>query len=579
MTAKTDAVERYVRQLVNGLMDGGVSNAVICPGSRSTPIALAFARNRGIKTWVLYDERSAAFFALGLARSLVEPVALVCTSGTAGANFLPAAIESKLGRVPLVIVTADRPPESRDFGAAQTIDQIRLYGPHVKWFQDMPIAVNSESVLRYSRFVGARASSLAKRIPAGPVHINMSFREPLLADASLMVGPEEDEDFQPVSVAGMTTRADQNDVKRIASEIDDGAKGLIVVGPGAFAGLHVELSRLSRILGWPILADSLSDLRQAGGIFGLVRCYEFLLRSREFRRSNAPEWVIRLGGIPTSKELNSFCEGVKTILLDEGGEWRDPNFSSRAIIHGSLKDSLLQITRNVSKFKVPANWLDTWIREDARACEAADSFIERTDKLFEGKLFHRLSKVLTPSSKLTVLVGNSMPVRDLNYFFLDGSKNIHFEANRGANGIDGIVSTAMGISAVEGNVLLILGDISFCHDMNGLFASKLYGLNVTILVVNNRGGGIFSFLEQRSLPEPLFERLFGEGHDIDFSGVKTIYGGEFHRVVNWSDFERVLPSSIKAKGLKIIEFVAIDRKSNFELHRELFRVVSGSVGG
>lgn len=571
-----DAVQRYVESFVNGLYDGDVRNVIVCPGSRSTPLVLAFSKKEGIRVWVLYDERSAAFFALGIGKSSSAPAALVSTSGTATSNFLPAIIEAKLSRVPMVVITADRPPELRDFGGPQTIDQIRIYGTHTKWFQDMPIASDLPSLFRYSLLVGIRASHVAQSSPSGPVHINFSFREPLLPETSPL--SVESNGLEHVSITRAIGYPVRADVETVAKEIKSGSRGIIVVGPGEHGGLRDDLSELARVLGWPILADPLSNLRHDESPFGLVRCYEFLLRNGAFRESNIPQWVIRLGAVPTSKELNAFCEGARTIILDDGGDWRDPNLSLSRMIYGDLKTSLSLIAEAMKDFRSPPDWLNGWLDGDSRAMRRTDSLMESMNEPFEGKLFHHLSKILKPSSPLTVVVGNSMPVRDLDAFFLNGSKNIHLVGNRGASGIDGLVSTAMGISAFEGDVLLILGDVSFYHDMNGLLASKLHRLNATILVVNNNGGGIFSFLPQHSLPNHLFESLFGMAHDLDFSGVKTIYGGEFHRVTNWQALDEVFSSSLKVKGLKIIEFLALDRNRNLLLHSRAFQDISARVG-
>ena len=526
--------------------------------------------------WVLYDERSAAYFALGMAKSTSAPVALLCTSGTASANLLPAVVEANLARVPLVAVTADRPPESRDFGAAQTVDQVKLFGSHVKWFQDMPVASGKESLLRYSRLVGARASHNAVTIPEGPVHVNFPFREPLVSSSPLAA--EESPDLETVHVARTSTYADEDDLKRVSVELKGYKRGIIVVGPGEYSATVREgLSNLSERLGWPILADILSNLRQDGALrSGLVRGYESLVRSEEFKVSK-PDCVVRLGATPTSKELNQFCQGAKTVLLDDGRSWRDPDFQATTIVFGDLAHSVATIADALKAPRPNRGWLGLWLKAGEAAEAKTESLMSEIDEPFEGKLFHLLSKVLKPPRPLTVVVGSSMPVRDLDYFFLRGSKNVHFVANRGANGIDGVVSTAMGVSAAEGDVLLVLGDVSFYHDMNGLLASKLYKLNATIVVVNNRGGGIFSFLSQHSLPRDLFERLFGEAHDLDFSGVRLIYGGEFARVSDWDSFSKALASSARAKGLRVIELTVPDRERNLQLHKEAFHELSSSA--
>lgn len=585
-------VEDYVDSFFEGLVDGNVKYAVVCPGSRSTPLVLSLSQKKEkIRTWMMYDERSAAFFALGIAKSSLTPVALVATSGTAVANFLPAIVEAKLSRAPLVLATADRPPEMRDFGAAQTIDQIRIYGSYTKFFQDMPITFDNESLLleRYARIVGARAASTAETSPAGPVHINFSFREPLITARELRVksSPTVVLKDHRLTVSRAERRPLDQDVSNALDLIEDGSTGVIIVGPEDHYDLKDDLALLSEVLGWPILADPLSNLRNttARTSWGLVRCYESLLSDKNNFRSSVtlPEWVIQLGGTPTSKLLNTFFGHSRKILLDDGNGWRDPSFETTSMIYGDYKMMLSQISkvmREIKKFKPPSEWLQVWLEADSRALEATRLVLQEIDEPFEGRLFFQLSKSLLSLAKnLRVVVGNGMPVRDLDTFYLAGSEKVRFIGNKGANGIDGLVSTALGISAVEGDVMLVLGDISFYHDMNGLLAARLHDLNATIIVVNNRGGGIFSFLPQHQLlSKEKFEELFGESHDLDFSGVKIVYGGEFHRVSDWPAFDRVLASSLNTRGLKIIEFVAADRETNLKLHSSTLDQISSVAG-
>ena len=576
-----DLVQDYVQSFIEGLHDdGNVENFVICPGSRSTPLVLAVSKNKKrVRTWTLYDERSAAFFALGMAKSTNVPAALICTSGTATANFMPAVVEARLSRVPIVVITADRPPELRDFGAPQTIDQVRIYGSYAKWFQEMPIAEDFKPLFRFSRLIGARAAYVSTSSPAGPVHINFPFREPLLSKSSSSVALLE-ESHNRAATTRVRESPYMDDVRRVLEGIRHGSKGIVVVGPGDCSDLRDELSKLASSLRWPILADPLSNLRQHHKPpAGLVRCYEFLLRDKVFRGSKAPRWVIRIGGAPTSKELNSFCERAETIILDDAvGDWRDPSLSLSRMIYGELATSLSMIHDAMAGFEGPKGWLEDWLDSDARVSKIVDSVMSKIDEPFEGKLFYCLSRILQPSSRLTVVVGNSMPIRDLDIFFLKGSENVRFMGNKGANGIDGLVSTAMGVSALEGNVLLILGDVSFYHDMNGLLAAKLHKLNATIIVVNNKGGGIFSFLPQHALlPKQTFEDLFGMSHDLDFSGVKSIYGGQFYRVDSWQAFDKALSSSLEGSGLKVIEFMAADRETNLALHTSTLDKISLSV--
>lgn len=540
---------------------------------------MAFARRAGeVKPWVLYDERSAGFFALGLAKSSSLPVAVLCTSGTAATNLAPAVVEAKYGRVPLIAVTADRPPELRDFGGAQTVDQVGLFGSHAKWSQDLPLAADLDSLERYSRLVGARASHTARSPPSGPVHINFSFREPLVSPSTTV---EDVKGTAGVLVVSSRTFADESALRSLAEELGPVERGLIVAGPGEYPpGLAAGLSRLSSLLRWPILADALSNLRQAGAMSSsLVSCYEPLVRRTGFQ-VNRPDCVVRLGGVPTSKDLNSFCGNARTVLLDDSDGWRDPDFAASSIVLGDLEHSVGCMVKALEGLSRPeTRWLELWLRSGVEAEARVDSLMAGMDEPFEGKLFHLLSKRLDPPSPLTLVVGSSMPVRDLDYYFLRGSKNLRIVANRGANGIDGTVSTALGVSAEEGDVLLVLGDVSFYHDMNGLLASKLHKLNATIIVINNRGGGIFSFLPQHSLPRDLFEQLFGEAHDLDFSGVRLLYGGEFNRVSDWGSFDRVLASSIRGRGLRVIELMATDRERNLQLHRSAFQALAGTPSG
>ncbi|MDG6994996.1 MAG: 2-succinyl-5-enolpyruvyl-6-hydroxy-3-cyclohexene-1-carboxylic-acid synthase [Nitrososphaerota archaeon] len=572
-------MDKYVDAFIDGLKDGGVGEAVICPGSRSTPVALALSRKEGIRFWTLYDERSAAFFALGIGKSSSKPVALVATSGTATANFLPAIVEAKLSRVPIVAITADRPPELRDFGAPQTIDQIRLYGSYAKFFQDMPIAAEISSLFRYARIVGARAANIAKTNPAGPVQINFSFREPLLSNQQEQIESSESAiQSKPLSITRVRRSPPSEEVLYALREIHDGSKGLIIVGPEDHHDLKESLDQLSQVLASPIIADPLSNLRNFKESLGLVRCYEALLRNKSFREANAPEWVIQLGGAPTSKWLNSFCENTKKVILDDGTDWKDPSFAACSMIYGDFESSLSQMIQAFRAFKPPVGWLKTWLDADSKALKATNSVMKKIEQPFEGKLFFHLSKNLAPTLDLTVVVGNSMPLRDLDAFYLEASERIWFVGNKGANGIDGLVSTALGISALEGNVLLILGDIAFYHDMNGLLAAKLHDLNATIIVVNNRGGGIFSFLPQHTLLQrETFENLFGMAHDLDFSGAATIYGAKFHRVNDCKKLDQVLSTSLTERGVKIIEFMAADRETNLELHASTFDQISGEI--
>jgi 2-succinyl-5-enolpyruvyl-6-hydroxy-3-cyclohexene-1-carboxylate synthase len=564
----------------------GLRHAVVCPGSRSTPLAVALAEEAAIRVWMHVDERSAAFFALGMARALGEPVAVLCSSGTAAANFLPAVVEARLSRVPLLVLTADRPPELRDVGAAQTIDQARLYGSHAKWFYELPVPEAAADLLRHARQVAARAIATAHAAPRGPVHLNFPFREPLLpaldepapaiADEAARSGRVDGEPFTAV-VSGRAVPA--LDLAPLARALAGQPRGLIVCGPQDDPALAPAVTRLAARLGYPILADALSQVRCGPHDRALViDDYDAFLRDDATCRALAPDVVLRFGALPTSKPLAQFLArdpAGRHVLVDDGG-WRDPLFLASNVVQADPVAVCAVLGATLPERAAASAWADVWRAAAGHTREAIDACLVAPDGSVEGRVFTELAALLPAGA--TIFAGNSMPVRDLDTFLPAGDRALRYLANRGANGIDGVVSSALGVAAVSpAPVVLVLGDLSFFHDLNGLLAAKLHGLRATIVVVNNDGGGIFSFLPQASQVAPdRFETLFGTPLGLDFRAAADLYGAHFSRPESWDDFRTAVAAGVAGDGLSIVE-VRSERAANVTQHRAVWRAVAAAL--
>ena len=558
--------DRYVRGFTAQLRRSGVANVVICPGSRSTALTLAFTRDPEYKCWLHLDERSAGYLALGLARQLGEPVALVCTSGTAAANFLPAVVEASLSRVPLVVLTADRPPELRDVGASQTVDQVRLYGSHARWFVDMPLADGSATVERYARSAAARAAEAALGPPAGAVHLNFPFREPLVE-----VGPAS----QPAPPAAHARLARTEsavpdaEAEQLAADLA-GRRGLIVCGPESSGLPAAEIAELASALGWPLLADPLSGLRVGRhSLEHVVESYDTLVRDREFAAVAAPDVVLRFGAAPTSKALNQWLAAlpdVSQFVVDVAGGWRDPDAVAAGMVRAApaaLCRALIE--RLDGAARLDRAWLARWSAANRVARAALREALDAIDEPFEGRAPVELVEALPEGA--TLVAGNSMPVRDLDSFLPVAARDLRIVGNRGASGIDGVVSSAAGGAAARGGpVALLVGDLSFFHDLNGLWPLRRHGLDLTVLLVNNDGGGIFHFLPQAEAVPESFEEWFGTPHGLDFRAAVEMHGGSFRSLEGSRGWVPALAEAVATPGLSVLE-LRTERRRNVQLHR------------
>jgi 2-succinyl-5-enolpyruvyl-6-hydroxy-3-cyclohexene-1-carboxylate synthase len=581
-----------VGAFVDELVRSGVRHFCVCPGSRSTPLALTIARHPAAKLWMHLDERSAAFFGLGLAKTLREPVVLVCTSGTAAANFMPAVVEAFCARIPLVVLTADRPHELRDVGAPQTINQINLFGAHVKWFVDLAEPDAAPEMLRYTRTVACRAVALARCGPAGPVHVNCPYREPLLPDpTAALTTPEARPEGRPyVTVSAGLRAPDATLVAALAVDMSATPRGLIICGPQDDPSLADVLTRLAGALGYPILADPLSGLRNGDHDRALVLdCYDAFLRDRAFVERFAPDVVLRFGAMPVSKPLLLYLQhhqSCRLIVVDGDGGWNEPTLLASDMIYAdarllcaamlSYRDRREGDTSSVSAVAKSSTWAGAWQSADRSGRAAIAARFDALDELFEGQVFAELAALLPDGALL--YAGNSMPIRDLDTFFPGSDHAIRLLANRGANGIDGVLSSALGAAAADrGPTALAIGDLSFYHDSNGLLAAIQHHLNLTIILLNNDGGGIFSFLPQAGTSEH-FETLFGTPHGLDFRPLAQMYSARYERVDSWPAFRAAVQRGIEAGGLHIVE-VPTERARNVTLHREIWQAVSAGIEG
>ncbi|MFL6561128.1 MAG: 2-succinyl-5-enolpyruvyl-6-hydroxy-3-cyclohexene-1-carboxylic-acid synthase, partial [Bacillus sp. (in: firmicutes)] len=519
-------------------------------------------------------ERSAAFFALGIAKALNRPVAILCTSGTAAANYFPAIVEAHYARVPLIVLTADRPHELREVGAPQAIDQIHLYGKHVKWFAEMALPENNDEIIRYARTVCARAVAIASGAPSGPVHLNFPFREPLIPklESDLFQLQERPQGYVKVHNGDLTIPDEQ--FQEIAKKLTGTKKGVIVCGNISDNKFAEAVIRLGEKLKFPIIADPLSQLRSGKHSFvNIIETYDTFLRNADAKAYLKPDIILRFGAMPISKALTIFLKeniNADQFVVDGGGGWRDPSSVSTNMIFCNetlFCEKLLTYTQEIST----PGYLEEWKKVNELTKENMAP-IRDLIELSEGKLFYQLAVMLPEDA--TLFVGNSMPIRDLDSFFLNNDKGIKVMANRGANGIDGTVSTALGAALYSKSVYLVLGDLTFFHDLNGLIAAKLYNIDINIILVNNNGGGIFSFLPQSEHPKH-FELLFGTPLGINFEYAVKMFGGQFIKIKDWDHLrsEMMVPDH---SGINVYELVT-NRDNNRDQHREFWGSVSQEI--
>ncbi|WP_368070827.1 2-succinyl-5-enolpyruvyl-6-hydroxy-3-cyclohexene-1-carboxylic-acid synthase [Nitriliruptor sp.] len=579
--------------LVDELARCGVTDAVLAPGSRSAALAMTLHDDPRIRLHVEVDERSAGFLAVGLGRGSGRPAAVVVTSGSAVANLHPAVIEADTGGVPLLLLTADRPPELRGTGANQAIDQLHLFGGSVRWFCEVGVAEDREDAPAYWRSVVARgvAAAVGLGASAGPVHLNLPFREPTVpasddgrTSAPPFASPTEGRsDRRPwVTVTRAPRRPNDEDVAALAGRILATERGLIVVGATGVSAAddHVgPIHALARASGYPVLAEPASNARVPGAIAHA----HHLLGHAGFAGAHRPDLVLRIGRTGVSRNLARLLgSDVPQVLIDPDGSWHDPE---RAIADLLVADVAATCTALADLLAVPASseWAARWHDADAAAEGALTAVLDGDDTLTEPRLARDLAAVLPDAT--TLVVGSSMPIRDLDQV-LRPRDGLRIVANRGASGIDGVVSTALGVAIADATsegpdrrpTVALIGDLTLLHDANGLLLSAdLERLDCTFVVADNDGGGIFSFLPQAGYPAS-FERVFGTPHGRDLAHLAALHSMGYHRVERAADLRGVLTATRRSGGLQLIH-VRTDRAANRQLHERMTRTVHDALDG
>jgi 2-succinyl-5-enolpyruvyl-6-hydroxy-3-cyclohexene-1-carboxylate synthase len=568
MTATADSY-LLLRALCDELGRCGMRDACTSPGSRSTPIVLSLVREPQIRCWSHIDERCAGFFAVGAAKAGGRPVAITCTSGTAAANLAPAVIEAREAGVPLIVLTADRPPELRDVGAGQAIDQIKLYGDAVKWFLELGVHDASPERLRWMRTLACRAYWTALASPPGPVHLNVPLREPLVLEEPLA----PDESGRPHGAPWVTLSSPDIRVTGVEVAREPPPRSVIVAGrygPGPHPA--TELAMYAAGLNLPVLADPLSRARTGDAA---IAHYDLLLRDDAFAAAHRPDFVLRVGDLPTSKPLRAWLAGLdaQQAALDPDLAWHDPDgvVAQRVPLRYDQGIGLF----GGGRLRPPAGaWLESWRAGDAAVAGAIAHVlgVELSEPLVAAQLGEWLPE------DVTLFVASSMPVRDVEEFFPVREDPPRVLSNRGASGIDGTVSAAFGAAAVaDGPVVLLIGDVALAHDIGGLMAARRLGLALTIVLLNNDGGGIFHFLPV-ARAQDAFEEHVATPHGLDFAQAAGLYGCRYERPGNLVELRAAIESGVGGLATTIVE-VRTDRVENLALHRRIAEAAQAALGG
>jgi len=528
----------YIAAMVDELYQLGIRKVVISPGSRSTPLSILFCE-RGFFTYLDIDERSAGFFALGIAKEQENPVVLVCTSGSAAAHYLPALIEAKHSRVPLIVLTSDRPHELRYVGAPQTIDQNKIFGTFTKYYEDIAIPESTENMCRYVRVVMQKAYANVIEKPYGIAHINVPLREPLLPKL---------QDLNFTKGRGAYHFRYMNGSKNFLfdASILRERYGVIVCGGDAYADYQKSILELGERLKIPVLADPISNVRNYAHEI-VIDSYDAFLKDDDIKKILKPDYILQFGQIPVSKRLQQFLDMHRDSLyiqIDDCFEYRNPLLSTGVYIN-SAPDLFM---RSINIQNHDTGYLEKWLKYQKDMRLQLNS-VELEQEMFEGRIVRIVQRMLKPGSRL--VVANSMAIRDLDYFWEAKNQEVKILCNRGANGIDGTLSTALGISVSGNPTVLLTGDLAFFHDMNGMLVGKKHKLNLIIIIFNNDGGGIFSYLPQSK--NKYFDYLFRTPHGMQFESLASLYNIKYTSISDYYEFEQKFGQAQRNEGIQLIE--------------------------
>lgn len=552
----------------------GLRHVVLSPGSRCTPMTCAFHEHPGIDVRSILDERSAGFFALGLAKATHTPVALVCTSGTAGAHYYPAIIEAKEQGVPLIALTADRPPEMQYCQSTQTIDQQKLFGDFTNWYAQLPIAslLSEDLAALRQNMVHAWERSLSPE--RGPVHINVPFRDPLAPVGKNHLSLPEHFDWEKFftnikEFPKPEMVLQQSEKEALIAEWQGIERGVITVGPSEPRDPHrfaQAVHQLSEALGWPVLADGLSPLRQFAETQDVVISqYDLILRKESLLKKLQPEAVISIGALPTSKVLRRVLSepGLRTWVMTD----RIQNVEGLHRNALPVKTTVAHFVEGLDAKSKQGDYYNAWVEQEEAARNFVSNELSLCDFSFEGKVPFILGRNLPDGTP--VVIANSMPVRDVEYFLMPGRRHLQVISNRGVNGIDGTLSTAMGVAeGLQKPTVLVTGDLALLHDTNGWLQAQSFTGSLTVVLINNNGGGIFENLPIAQY-ESGFEEFFATPQAVDWKSLAQAYSIEYLQAneLDWlTGAVRILPE----KGIRLIE-LPTDRRRDTEFRKKLFK--------
>ena len=575
-------MNEYIAALVDEFYQLGARHAVFSPGSRSTTMAMLFKEHEGFETYMNIDERSASFMALGIAKAHKEPTVLVCTSGSAVAHYLPAVLEAQYTGVPLIVLSADRPHTLLHVGAPQTVDQHKIFGTAVNYFEELAVPQESH-YYTYPRQVARKSYMKAMDTKKGPVHINVPLFEPLVPELSRNHFEAGRSFFKVVkpnysSVFGCDNRNNLTHINNAiniahgndgANEINDLLERyeriLILAGPQIDIDEANTIRFFGEALQAPILADPLSNVRGCGTSKVVISTYDALLAGQALWNELKPDCVIQFGQIVVSKRVQQMIASWTDVEYVEVNPTMDSmNPTGKTTMH--VQASIDVFTHLHGKNNSSDTYLNIWRRLDQAGKKQLSTAIDEPH-CFEGRTIRELQKQIPEDGQ--IFVANSMTIRDFDYFWFSGESKAVLYGNRGVNGIDGTISTALGLAANGKPTYLVTGDLSLFHDLNGLAVAKTHNLNLIIILHNNDGGGIFEYLPQKGTKH--FDYLFSTSQGLDYSGAAKLYGCGYTKISSPDELSSVLAKIGQESGVHIIE-IPTNREYSRELHKKYTKV-------
>lgn len=553
-------MNEYIAALVDEFYQLGVRHAVFSPGSRSTTMAMLFKEHEGFETYMNIDERSASFMALGIAKAHKEPIVLVCTSGSAVAHYLPAILEAQYSGIPLIVLSADRPHTLLHVGAPQTIDQHKIFGTAVNYFEELAVPQESH-YYTYPRQVARKSYMKAMDTKKGPVHINVPLFEPLVPELSrnhFEAGRSSFKVFKP-NYSDIFACGEGNNLLERYERI------LILAGPQIDVDEADMIRSFGEALQAPILADPLSNVRGCGTSKVVISTYDALLAGQSLWYELKPDCVIQFGQIVVSKRVQQMVASWDNVEYIEVNATMDSmNPTGKTTMHMQASIDVFTNLYGV-KNDSPA-YLGKWQHLETAGKQKLGTAIEEPS-CFEGRTIRELQQHISDNAQ--VLIANSMTIRDFDYFWFSGESKAVLYGNRGVNGIDGTISTALGLAANGRPTYLVTGDLSLFHDLNGLAIAKTHNLNLTIILHNNDGGGIFEYLPQKGTKH--FDYLFSTSQGLDYSGAAKLYGCDYTKISSPDELSSVLANVSQETGVHIIE-IPTNREYSRELHKKYTKV-------